>query len=326
LRLQRWAVEHKSFSDVLPPPRQKDFGFLRPSHFAPQVVTKYKIATSTHTYDTTHYAAMSPTSHSVEESSSSSAMHQQQQQKSIVAKKSVTFCYHVHIQDVERLQPESDQVLIDSLWYGKQDFTAFRQRDARILEIIDHMDEQQLRPPQQQQQTVRNTSFSSSSSLEEMDTFLCTRGLEDRIKQGYVARVQNRIQAREAVLNEQYLQTYEEYHSDADSLADIYRRFTSCSKRQARLLGIKDEKFVEDHVRASNNNNNNSLVHANNEIAHCTSGTTATKQSKIGSSSSSSNGSFNSKALLSRWFAPLSSTGKRDRRPRHPRRIAGQAA
>jgi hypothetical protein len=238
---------------------------------------------------------------------------QQQEQKPILAKKSVTFCYHVHIQDVERLHHETDQLLIDSLWYGKQDFMAFRQRDASILEIIDHMDEQLQ--PQQPQQTI------SSPSLEQVDSFLCARGLEDCTKQGYLARVQNRIQAREAVLNEQYLQTYEEYHSDADSLAEVYRRFTSGSKRQARLLGIKDEKFVEDHVRKTSNNNNISKG-----------GTIVTKPSKIGCTSStststtSSSGSNNSKALLSRWFAPLSPTGKRDRRPRHPRRIAGQAA
>eukprot|EP00934_Nitzschia_sp_Nitz4_P001599 Nitzschia sp. Nitz4//scaffold8_size234185//226408//227199//NITZ4_001307-RA/size234185-processed-gene-0.179-mRNA-1//-1//CDS//3329559956//1599//frame0 len=78
----------------------------------------------------------------------------------------------------------------------------------------------------------------------------CTRGLEYRTKKGMRARLENRIRARNLVLDLQEAQWNAHVHDD-EEIAIAYQRETEHCALEARHLGMEDEIHMQDTLLPS---------------------------------------------------------------------------
>ncbi|KAL3914407.1 MAG: hypothetical protein SGILL_006114 [Bacillariaceae sp.] len=77
------------------------------------------------------------------------------------------------------------------------------------------------------------------------------RGLEHKVPRGNKARMRNRYQAMDAVLDEQDRQ-WENERKDPEYIAQIYRQSSAHCQMNAYLIAKKDAEFVDEQVRGKN--------------------------------------------------------------------------
>jgi hypothetical protein len=116
---------------------------------------------------------------------------------------------------------QSDQTDKEQLWFSQIEMKACQRRDQYIVEMLDQ-----------------------GIAIDESESH-CTRGLEYKTRDGKRRRGLRRRAARKTVLKEQADQMQRKGCVDSVALAQIYHDLSMQSERDARMLGLKDARYVQ---------------------------------------------------------------------------------
>jgi hypothetical protein len=106
---------------------------------------------------------------------------------------------------------------VDALWYGSNEYRAFKTRD---MEIVQRM-------------------IKTKNKQHDAD---CSRGLESCTPRGSQRKRDARIEAYNAVLEEQYRQYVKGEDYNCSKIAAQYRRLSNRAARTAYQMALKDEQ------------------------------------------------------------------------------------
>ena len=132
-------------------------------------------------------------------------------------KRSASFSPHVRVKRTLHINNYSDDE-VEATWYGDSDFQRIHDEINYTVDLIE--------------------------KSEHIDTSkYCTRGLEFRTRAGAQQRRRNKIDARNATLDEQDFQ-WTEGLNDPDMLSKVYQRKSHTCLVAAHMAGLMDEKVA----------------------------------------------------------------------------------
>ena len=140
---------------------------------------------------------------------------------SSTSSKRVQFQGKISVREISRLGETDTEK--SQFWYTQQQYDTIRIRDRRIIGMM-------------------NDNNVVINEQEEESTYT-TRGLEYRTREVTCHRRNVRESARSAVLEEQAFQREHNFH-DPNTISLIYYELTKRSQRDARIMGLNDERYV----------------------------------------------------------------------------------
>ena len=135
------------------------------------------------------------------------------------ATRTVSFSPDVHVKRTLHINNYSDDE-ITATWFNETDFQRIHQEISVTVQMMERSE------------PIDHNKY-------------CSRGLEFRTRVGAHQRLQNKVDARDAVLTEQDLQWNEDI-DDPEMLADVYRDISRCCIVSAHMAGLFDEKMARD--------------------------------------------------------------------------------
>ena len=137
-------------------------------------------------------------------------------------KKRVQFKGKVLVREIQRLAENDAEK--GTYWYTKQQYDTMRVRNHRLIGMMN-----------------------SNQHINEEHELDCTRGLEYRTREATYNRRSIRDAAISSVLEEQQFQQ-EHNFQDPDTISLIYYELSKRPSRDARIMGLNDERYIREKV------------------------------------------------------------------------------